>query len=68
MAGILCNDPRFQKWAGLSGADAAAEMVRRVCGVTSRSEINANPLAAAEWDDLHSRYLTETGQLPEMRG
>lgn len=63
-AGMLCNDVRFQKWAGQPSAEAAADMVRRVCGIRSRSEINTNARAAALWNAMHNRYRQETGLDP----
>lgn len=81
MAGILCNDARFQRWilaqfderpsADAKKEDlaaASADHVRTLCRVTSRAEFERNDMAASRWDSLHARYLTETGQLPEPRG
>ncbi|MCZ4351566.1 hypothetical protein O4H61_03470 [Roseovarius aestuarii] len=47
-AGILCNDPQFQRFAALRAglpttqctANAAAQYLRDVCHVTSRAQLN----------------------------
>lgn len=62
LAGILCNDPDFQLWivaehcfhaeavaADLKPADAAAEIVRMVCEVKSRAELDNDDGAAARF-------------------
>ncbi len=59
LAGMLCDDPEFQLWleshtddlpaaiGGAEGAERAAVIVRHLCGVQSRSELDHNPDAAA---------------------
>ena len=60
LAGILCSDPDFQFWledvtpdeqlpaalGGEEGAERAAVIVRHLCGVKSRAELDHNPAAA----------------------
>jgi hypothetical protein len=81
-AAIACADMRFIAWAlavtpsveadeassPTERADVATRYVRRMCGVSSRRELDADIQAASRWDALYARYLTETGQLPEPRG
>lgn len=70
-AGVLCNDPAFQRWLEIDpaedGAKYAAETVRAVCGVRSRADLDALQNAGYKWDDLVSRYRIATGQQAEMR-
>lgn len=55
-AGIKCTDPDFQRWLGADSDEAAAELVRQYCGVNSRSELNADPEAAAHWRKMLGSY------------
>jgi len=48
--------------------DIAAEVVRNVCGVSSRKELATNERAAKLWLALHSDFLSETGRQTERRG
>lgn len=63
-AGMMCSDPAFQRWivrehafeaeaiaSDLSGTDAAAEVVRLVCGVKSRAELDHNAEAATRFHE-----------------
>lgn len=71
MAGILCNDVRFQRWlkdefgycpsmaGAVEASELAADRVRVECGVDSRSELDTNPNAAARWDELYAEYKRE---------
>jgi hypothetical protein len=61
-AGILCNDPAFQRFMGervhldLAGAEATAVMVREYCGIHSRSELDSDEAAAAKFRDLRADF------------
>lgn len=66
-AAIKCGDPDFLLWLVKvrllnvaegrdPGPDDAAEAVRRVCGVTSRAQITADPRAAQVWRNMLSSY------------
>jgi len=66
-AGILCNEPRFQRWAGAGDSDRAAEMVRRRCDVTSRAQIGSSPTSLKAWQLIVRSYRTDTGLEPEER-
>ena len=81
LAGILCNDVRFQRWIfaqfderpaeGASKEDLAAnaaDHVRSLCRVTSRAEFGRSDMAASRWASLYARYRQETGLDPESRG
>lgn len=68
MAGILCNDVRFRVFLAENnvlgfhapkGPEDAADWVRRICGVKSRSEFDADPAAAERWDALYAEYKRE---------
>jgi len=62
MAAILCSDARF--WAFLSekygysvrSPEDAAEAVRDLCAVSSRSELDRNEAAAFCWDEVRSEW------------
>lgn len=57
-----------QKNHGVVNVEAwAANIIRATCVVASRSELDADPKAAALWTTVHSRFLTETGRVTEQR-
>lgn len=74
LAGIFCGDPLFLAWimhrypehaenapaagAGV-GPDLAAHIVRAVCGVSSRAELDHNPVAAERFHDMVRRPWAE---------
>lgn len=47
--------------------ELAAAVVRRYCGVTSRSELDKNDSARAKWAELDRCYSVETGREAEPR-
>jgi hypothetical protein len=64
LAGMLCGDPDFQAWIEarnpqlaerapfeLSGPDLAAHLVRTICGVESRAQLDHNPEAARRFHE-----------------
>lgn len=56
-AGILCKDPDFQAWLDVPDEEGAAAKVRQICGLkASRTELDANPDAAAIWVRLSDAY------------
>ena len=56
LAGIICNEPAFWKFAQVNGADEAADYVRVYCGVTSRSALDSNDDAASKFKTLKADY------------
>jgi hypothetical protein len=62
-AGIRCGEPAFRKFLNeqfrydASSENDAAEAVREICGVASRSALNLDPVAAAKWQGLDARYV-----------
>ena len=62
IAGALCNDPNFRAWASHTygepcpDAESAAVMVREVCGIQSRAELDANEGAAGLFRELLADY------------
>jgi hypothetical protein len=81
--GMLCNDSSFQEWAvdfaarrGMSFGnppagplrrDAVASIVRTVCGVQSRSEIQPGTEAAKRWSAILDDFERATGRRTEER-
>jgi hypothetical protein len=64
LAGILCNTARFRKWLSIAtgtdnlNAAEAADVVRQVCKVESRAELNTNRQAERLFHQLLRRpYL-----------
>lgn len=61
-AGLLCNDPAFANFlrgafpALWTGAADCAVIVRKLCQVNSRSELNLDNEAAMKWRGLVSDY------------
>ena len=92
-AGIRCDDPSFQAWINhaypdesyvaradnlnFSDADLAAAIVRKHCGVASRSELDADyniqgrigdrSAPGSLWDALDAQFRVDTGQIAEKR-
>uniref|UniRef100_UPI0033409891 hypothetical protein n=1 Tax=Castellaniella defragrans TaxID=75697 RepID=UPI0033409891 len=56
LAGQLCQSPEFQRWCGVESADAAAEFIRKTCGVDSRADLDHDLEAAARF---HERVRKE---------
>jgi hypothetical protein len=60
-AGIRCEEPAFWRYCNDCGynvadAETAANAVRELCDVDSRSGLNNNPEAAELWRDLDRSY------------
>lgn len=47
MAGIWCNDPRFQRWIGATNPATAKAKLCFTCGIESRADLDHNKTAAA---------------------
>ncbi|WP_085847524.1 hypothetical protein [Pacificibacter marinus] len=70
-AGILCNDPQFQKFAairsGLPGtqfcASAAAQYLREACNIASRRELNSDTSAQAKFAALRTSFDAWAGRI-----
>ena len=57
LAGMMCKDPLFQKYADLKfGFSDPAVFIRRECGVKSRKDILPSTRAAELFDDLYDQY------------
>jgi len=63
----LSNQPDAQPYAGPPNDEWAAASIREICGVLSRSEFDTQPAAGKRWLALHTRFLSETGRVPEQR-
>lgn len=67
-AGILCNEGAFHRWLDvemnlgqIKGTDDAAYGVRRLCGVSSRADLDTIPGAGEKWDSLVVEYRNWPG-------
>lgn len=56
-AAMMCANPDFQKWLGVSDKDAAAEFVRVACNVKSRREFDTDPEAAERFHTLRKQFI-----------
>lgn len=57
-AGIMCSDDTdFWAWLRVDGEAAAADEVRRRCGVASRAELDRDPDAAERWIKLSHDFF-----------
>ena len=56
IAGILCATGSFQKFAGASNEQEAADYIRGHCGVASRAEIDSSENATRIFKDIKSDY------------
>jgi hypothetical protein len=69
-AGILCTDGGFRKYLshflGFPGSPVseaeAADLVRQVCGVASRAELDGDQVAAFRWWLLQKDYRRWDGR------
>lgn len=74
-AGILCNDPQFQQFAGTRTikagttlcASACGEYIRTVCRVASRRDLATCPTAAARFDALRTNFDAWRGRIAPPR-
>lgn len=70
-AGILCNDPAFQRFAatrqGWPGQQfnnsASAEYLRQVCGIASRRDLKDNAKARDRFDRLKTDFDAWAGRI-----
>jgi hypothetical protein len=70
-AGILCNDPQFQKFAAIrSGmpdtkfcASAAAQYLRDTCKIESRRELNTDTAAQSNFAALRTTFDAWAGRI-----
>lgn len=73
-AAMRCNEPEFRLFIGhrlygpacvtAVGPDRAAEEVREICGVTSRSQISDADESGERWRSLDREYLEWRHQVP----
>lgn len=74
-AGILCNDPRFQKFAasrcGMRGqqfsASAAAQYLRDCCQIESRKQLTTSEAAQQKFQILRTEFDAWTGKIATPR-
>jgi hypothetical protein len=74
-AGILCNDPQFQRFAatrsGMPGkqfnASAAAEYLRSICQINSRTMLNISKPAQAQFAALRTEFDAWSGKIAQQR-
>ncbi|MCG7520873.1 hypothetical protein [Ruegeria sp. Ofav3-42] len=74
-AGILCNDPRFQRFAATRcgapaetfSASAAAEYLRQVCRINSRRELSTDSAAQQKFQILRTEFDAWTGKIAAPR-
>lgn len=74
-AGILCNDPRFQQFAavrsGMPGqrfnASAAAEYLRGICQIDSRTMLNTSKPAQSQFAALRTEFDAWSGKIAQQR-
>lgn len=50
LAGMWCNDERFRKWIRAKTADEAADYIRNACGISSRAQLDHDPVAAGKFN------------------
>ena len=70
MAGILCNDPHFQKWIATKGGwtedqNGAVQGIYSLCVIKSRRELDKGGFAADTWDKLVMEFEATTERLAE---
>lgn len=55
-AAMLCGESLFLKWLDVESKDEAVEMLRNICSVQSRAELDNNITAAAAFNDMKSNF------------
>ncbi|APZ53714.1 hypothetical protein [Salipiger abyssi] len=74
-AGILCNDPAFQRFAatrsgypgGQFTASAAAEYLRQCCRVESRRALASDEVATTRFQRLRTEFDAWAGRIATPR-
>lgn len=74
-AGILCNDPRFQKFAAMRcgypnvqfTSTSAAEYLRICCNIESRRELATSDEATTKFQSLRTEFDAWTGKIATPR-
>lgn len=72
-AGILCNDPGFQRFVGQRldlppvTPSAAAEYLRQACGITTRRALATDRAAATKFRTLRTEFDAWSGRLATPR-
>lgn len=74
-AGILCGDPRFQRFAaerlGLAGHQltnsAASEYLRRFCHIASRRDLTTDPAGQLQFAILRTEFDRWLGKIAGPR-
>ncbi|WP_417257381.1 hypothetical protein [Celeribacter sp.] len=74
-AGIICNDPRFQRFAAIRSGlpdqslttSAAAEYLRTVCQIKSRRELATDAVAQTRFQAMRTDFDAWTGKIPNQR-
>jgi len=56
-AGMLANNPGFQKWAGCADAESAAAFIRTRCQVSTRRQLAYLTEAARSFEAVEAEYL-----------
>ena len=70
-AGILCNDPQFQKFAAIHSdlpdtkfcASASAQYLREACKIDSRRDLNTDTAAQSKFAALRTSFDAWAGRL-----
>ncbi len=55
-AALLCKEPAFRKWCGVTSEQGAITYMRNDCGVASRGEFATNPEALEKFKRLETSY------------
>lgn len=74
-AGILCNEPQFQRFAAIRcgapsaafNSSAAAEYLRTVCKIDSRRKLNTDATARQRFDALRTNFDAWAGRIAQQR-
>lgn len=60
---LRCKEGAFQRFLGAASEDEAAEVVRIICGVDSRAQIDTSTEAQTLWHDVirkpYQQYLQD---------
>lgn len=63
LAVLMTKSPRFRSWAYVKDEADADRLIKEICGISSKKELNVPGLAANKFKKLRSDYLAATDGL-----
>jgi hypothetical protein len=61
---LRCKEQDFQRFLGVADEKSAADRVKQLCEVTTRTQLDRDPAAQARWDERIRRAYLKHQQHP----